>query len=203
MKQPSAPELEGPSVPEYNKLYPSLPVEDGQNYRLQKITEIENKLIKERNDRESLYKKYKRVVNITDGVDTAFLTGGIILGSVGFAIPLLLPLEISAIVLGVLGGGLNLIRRKLNFKVKKHYEIKTLADSKINSIHNLISTALVDNKISEIEFKHILDESEKYYQMKSELHSKHTSISEEEKKKLIEEGRALAMEEFKKKKSNI
>ena len=59
MKQPTAPDL-----------YPELPIEDGQNYRLQKITEIEKTLINERDKRKSLYKKYKRGVNITDGVDT-------------------------------------------------------------------------------------------------------------------------------------
>ena len=37
MKQPTAPSL-----------YPELPVEDGQNYRLHKISEIEQTLIKER-----------------------------------------------------------------------------------------------------------------------------------------------------------
>ena len=36
MKQPTAP------------IYPELPTEDGQNYRLQKISEIEKQLIKER-----------------------------------------------------------------------------------------------------------------------------------------------------------
>ena len=36
MKQPTAP------------LYPELPTEDGQNYRLQKISEIEKQLITER-----------------------------------------------------------------------------------------------------------------------------------------------------------
>ena len=35
MKQPTAP------------IYPDLPTEDGQNYRLQKISEIEKQLIKE------------------------------------------------------------------------------------------------------------------------------------------------------------
>ena len=48
MKQPTAP------------LYPELPTEDGQNYRLQKTSEIENQLKAERNARKALYKKYKK-----------------------------------------------------------------------------------------------------------------------------------------------
>ncbi|CAG2245235.1 unnamed protein product [Mytilus edulis] len=63
MKQPTAPDL-----------YPELPIEDGQNYRLQKITEIEKTLINERDKRKSLYKKYKRGVNVTDGVDTSLIS---------------------------------------------------------------------------------------------------------------------------------
>ena len=46
MKQPTAP------------IYPDLPSEDGQNYRLQKISEIEKQLIREKDLRKALYKKY-------------------------------------------------------------------------------------------------------------------------------------------------
>ena len=45
MKQPTAPPT-----------YPELPTEDGQNYRLQKISEIESQLISERNARKALHK---------------------------------------------------------------------------------------------------------------------------------------------------
>ena len=47
MKQPSA------------LIYPELPNEDGQNYRLQKISGIEKQLIKERDARKTLYKIQK------------------------------------------------------------------------------------------------------------------------------------------------
>ena len=50
MKQPTAP------------LYPELSTEDGQTYRLQKISEIEKQLITERDARKALYKKYKREI---------------------------------------------------------------------------------------------------------------------------------------------
>ena len=48
MKQPTAPDL-----------YPDLPSEDGQNYRLQKISEIEKTLINEKDIRKALYKNIK------------------------------------------------------------------------------------------------------------------------------------------------
>ena len=42
------------------------------------------------------------------------------------AVPVILPLEIAAIVCGCLGACVKLVRRKLMSKAQKHYEIKTL-----------------------------------------------------------------------------
>lgn len=190
MKQPSAP------------LYPELPVEDGQNYRLQKISEIEKTLINERDVRKALYKKYKRGINITDGVDTGLISTSVILAGVGLTVPIMLPLEIGAVVCGSLGVCVKLVRRKLTSKAQKHYEIKTIADSKLNSIKDLISKALTDGQISENEFKLVLDELDKYNKLKDNIHSKQTGLSEAERKKLIEEGKAQAKNEMKKKIEN-
>ncbi|CAG2207968.1 unnamed protein product [Mytilus edulis] len=85
---------------------------------------------------------------------------------IGVAIPILLPLQITAVACGSIGGVIKLIRRKLTLKAKKHYEIKTLAECKLNSIKDLISRSLTDNKISEEEFKLILEEQEKFNEMK-------------------------------------
>ena len=196
MKQPSAPNL-----------YPELPVEDGQNYRLQKISEIEKTLITERDFRKGLYKKYKRWINITDGVDTTLISSSIIIAGIGIAAPILLPLEIVAAACGALGVCVKFIRRRLTTKSQKHYEIKTMAKSKLNTIKDLISKALNDGQISEGEFKLILDELEKYNNLKDEIHSKNNDnknrISDQEKKKLIEEGKAQARNEIKKKMGNL
>ena len=177
MKQPTAPNL-----------YPDLP--DGQNYRLQKISEIEKTLINERDLRKALYKKYRRGINITDGVDTGLISTSVILAGVGLAVPIMLPLEISAIVCGSLGVCVKLIRRKMTSKAQKHYEIKTIADSKLNSIKGLISKALTDGQISENEFKLVLDELDKYNHLKENIHSKQTGLSESERKKLIDQAKS-------------
>lgn len=190
MKTPTAPDL-----------YPELPIEDGQNYRLQKISEIEKTLINERDIRKALYKKYKRGVNITDGLDTGLISSSVILAGVGITVPILLPLEIVAVVCGGLGIFVKLVRRRLTSKSRKHYEIKTMAESKLNSIKDLISKALTDGQISENEFKLILDELEKYNKLKENIHSKQTQtrMIESERKKLIEDTKARVMDEIKKK----
>jgi len=190
MKKPSAPNL-----------YPELPVEDGQNYRLTKISEIEKILTHEKDKRLSLYKKYKRGVNITDGLDTGMITSSVVVAGVGLAVPIVLPLTIAAAVCGSLGVCVKFIRRKLTSKSRKHYEIKTIAEAKLNSIKDLISKALTDGQINESEFKLVLDELDKYNKLKENIHSKQVSVvlNETEKTKLIEEGKAQALSELKKK----
>ena len=50
-------------------LYP--PLESADSHRLQHIAAVKFRLEKERNFRASPFKKYKRSVNIVDGIDTA------------------------------------------------------------------------------------------------------------------------------------
>ena len=188
MKPPTAPPI-----------YPELPTEDGQNYRLQKISEIEKQLIKERDARKALYKKYKRGINITDGVDTTLISAGVIMAGVGLTVPLMLPLEIIAIVCGCMGVCVKLVRWKLMSKTQKHYEIKTLGESKLNSIKDLISKALQDGQISESEFKMVLCELKKYNDLKDKARTKQSGLSEAEKNKLIQKGKTQALSIIQKK----
>ena len=198
MKQPSA-----PNYSEAPNIYPTLPTEDGQNYRLQKISEIEKTLINERDIRKSLNKKYKRGINITDGVDTTLISASVILASVSVAFPIIFPLEIIAAACGGLGVCIKIIRRKLMSKSKKHFNIQTIAETKLNSISDIISKSLEDGTISPEEFKTVLVEMEKYYKLKKETKGNHTQkihseITDEIKKKLIEQGRIEAMETIEK-----
>ena len=179
-------------------IYPDLPSEDGQNYRLQKISEIEKQLIKERDVRKALYKKYNRAINFTDSIDTTLISASVIMAGIGLAVPAMLPLEIAAIVCGCMGACVKLVRRKLMSKAQKHYEIKTIGDSKLNSVKNLISKALNDGQISTEEFQLVLCELDRYNDLKDKTHTKHSDLSEQEKKKLIEEGKSQALEIVKK-----
>ena len=194
MKQSTAPshDLSGDE-----KIYPDLS-KDGQNYRFKKISEIEKQLISEKDARKALYKKYKRGVNLTDAVDIALISASVIMAGIGLAVSVMLPLEIVAIVCGCMGTCVKLVKRKLMSKAQKHYEIKTLGESKLNSVKNLISKALNDRQISEEEFKIVLDELDRYNDLKDKTHTKQSGLSEQEKKKLIEEGKSQALALFKK-----
>ena len=91
-----------------------------------------------------IYKKYKRVINITDSVDTGLISTAVIFAGVGLTVSIMLPLEIAAVVCGSLGVCVKLVRRRLHAKTQNYYEIKTIAESKLNSIKDLISKALSD-----------------------------------------------------------
>ena len=109
------------------------------------------------------------------------------MAGIALAVSAMLLLEIAAIVCGCMSACVKLVRRKLMSKAQKHYEIKTIGESKLNSIKNLISKALNDGRISEEEFKIVLDERDRYNDLKDKTHTKQSGLSEQEKKKLIEE----------------
>ena len=65
-----------------------------------------------------------------------------------------------------------IIKKLLNVtrnKKKKHNEIVMLAKNKLNSIETLMSQALIGLDISHKEFKTIVNEKEKYEQMKENI----------------------------------
>ena len=61
------------------------------------------------------------------------------------------------------------VGRRLATKAKKHDEIRVLANSKLNTVADHVSTALKDGEISDREFRLVLDELAKYYGMRSGL----------------------------------
>jgi len=138
---------------------------DGFTHRLQRVREIEQRLKNEQEKRASLYKKYRRAINIVDRVDSTLLVlsmglgiGGVSLLSTVVAAPVVVGLEIAALSCGIFSGSGKLIARRSVLKAKKHDEIKILAASKLNTIADYVSTAFIDNEITAQEFKLVLDE---------------------------------------------
>ena len=177
----------------------------GHNFRLQKINEIKLYLEAERDSRRIVAKKYKKAINILTGFAYAFETAAVGLGAAGvgllttvIAAPIVVGMEIVAIGTGGLSVTGNLICDKiLNKKLTKHNLIKMLAESKLNSINDHVSKALIDGFISDEEFTLILSEMEKYTKLKEDLKSKSKhSIDEETKQSLIQQGKDRAISEF-------
>ena len=64
-----------------------------------------------------------------------------------------------------------------------------LARRKVNSIESKISQALVDNEISHEDFETIINEEEKYRELKESIRVMNSQRSDAEKSSLIEEGK--------------
>ena len=222
MKQPTAPPT---GIP----LYPELPITDDgtagvstsatsggsvnvasqqpdQYYRLQEISRLRKHLEDEKDKRSQLYKKYRRGITAVDAADTALISAsmGMGIGGVGLlttviAAPVVLGLEIAALGCGLLGVAGKFIGHRLSVKARKHDEVRVLAESKLNTIADHVSSALADGQISDEEFRMVIDEVNKYTLMKAEIRAgaqkAHAAVAldEETKNSLIQQGRDKAM----------
>ena len=206
MEQATAPPINAPLYPEL----PAGPAETqsvnntppDQYFRLQEISRLRKHLEDEKDKRSQLYKKYRRGINAVDAADTALISAsmGMGIGDVGLlttviAAPVVLGLEIAALGCGLLGVAGKFIGRRLSVKAKKHDEVRVLAESKLNTIADHVSRALTDGQISDEEFRLIIDEAQKYTQMKAEIRTgakkAHAAVTldEETKNSLIQQGR--------------
>ena len=162
-------------------LYPQLEPK-ADNFRLNKIGEIQKVIQAESEKRRTLYKKYRRAINIVDGFSMALNAVSLATSIAGVSILAIIPPECVAIgcqVLTIVG---SLVNRRLSAKTKKHEDIKTLADAKLNTIATHISKALQDNNISDNEFNLVVNELDKYNALKHEIRShsmkKHPEIDQ-------------------------
>ena len=171
MKKPTAP-------PEVESLYPNLHTdnEHAQNFRLKQIREIRSQLENEAETRGRLRRRYKALYNTVHyiGVGSsltaiASTTAALVsLSTVIGALPAL-PLGIVAITTGVIGILSSGISKVVLKKTEKHERIKLVALSKLSSVGDLVSRALADEKISDEEFRVILNEMESYREHKSQI----------------------------------
>ena len=191
------------------KIYPDIGKNFHENsahsYRLSEISMLQKKLEKEQNERETLYKKYKKGINVLDWIDGSCVAIGTALGATGMTLlagvitaPVAIGLEVGAGIFGLTSIIGTYIRRKLHKKAKKHNDIKTLAKSKLNTISDHISKALRDGDISDEEFRLITDEVRKYEELKTEIYAiaKKTHANTEESVKnalMIAKGREEAL----------
>ena len=178
----------------------------GHSYRLKVISDVQKFFEEEINKRDAFSKKYFRIakiVNITDNALIVITIGaegtGAVLLSTGVGAPFALAVGISGVVTGAISLIGNIFSKKATTKAEKHLKIKTLATAKLDTIASHISKALMDDYISDEEFKLIMDEMKKYKAMKEEIRNNTKKILKtEEEESLIERGRQEARESFRK-----
>ena len=202
------------------KIYPELPTirEDpsappvvnggkddrGHSYRLKIIREVQEFLEEEIKKRDAFSKKYFRIAKVVNMVDNGLITITIgaegtsaVLLSTGVGAPFALALGISGVVTGAISLIGNIFSKKATTKAEKHLKIKTLAMAKLDTIASHISKAMMDDFISDEEFKLIMDEMNKYKALKEEVRNNtKKKLKTEEEESLIEKGRQEARESF-------
>ena len=195
------------------KIYPTLPTEreqpsapndQGHSYRLKIIREVQEFLEEEIKNREAFGKKYFRIAKVVNMIDNALITITIgaegtsaVLLSTGVGAPFALALGISGVVTGAVSLLGNIFSKKATTKAEKHLKIKTLAMAKLDTIASHVSKAMMDDFISDEEFKLIMEEMEKYKSLKEEVRNNtKKKLKTEEEESLIERGRQEARESF-------
>ena len=79
------------------------------------------------------------------------------------------PLAGIASLIGIASTTAGVGSGRLNTKVTKHEKTISLAESKHLSVSRLVSKALTDGEVSDVEFNLILREIENYYSLKGQL----------------------------------
>ena len=162
-----------------------------------KINEIQAFLEKEEATREALSKKYFRAAIIVDNVGTVLIAitigggaGGVALLSTVTAAPAVIAIEGVALFTGFLSIIGRYSVKKSTSKAEKNEKIKTIASAKLDTIALHVSKALSDNKVTNEEFRLILEELEQYKVMKEEVRAKtKKKIATKTEETLIERGR--------------
>ena len=205
------------------KIYPTLPTirespsapdielkemgnDQGHSYRLNVITNIQKFLETEISKRDTFSKKYFRVARIVSNMDSVLIGiticaegAGAILLATGIGAPIALGLGIGGVATGAISLFGNKAVRKTMLKAEKHLKIKMAASAKLDTIASHISKAMMDNYISDEEFKLIMEELNKYKAMKEEIRTNiKKKLKTEEEESLIEKGRQEARESFRK-----
>ena len=137
--------------------------------------------------------------NVLIGITVCVEGVGAVLLSTGVGAPFAVGLGIGGAATGAISLIGNIVVKKTTIKAEKHLKIKTLAAAKLDTIASHVSKAMMDNYISDEEFKLIMDEKNKYEAMKEEIkNNTKKKLKTEEEESLIERGRQEAREAFRK-----
>jgi len=164
---------------EQNNIYPNLNEDNGSSFRLQQICIIKDNISKNLEHHERVRKKYAKSrsvfnkIAIGSGSISVVLSGSALgTGLTGLGISLAIPLGVlsgfSAIVSSVCAS----MSKKLSKNVQKHSDIVMLSKTKLNTINDIVSKSLNDNQISDQEFYLIVNEMDKYNQMRQSIRNK-------------------------------
>ena len=186
---------------DFNKesdIYPNLyaiPSNEKQS-RLNKINEIKEYFLAEIRERELISENLSKYIASLDYFDKALNVLSILSGSIpvaSFASAIGAPAGITGAscspTFSITPGFVKRFLKTIRNKKKRHNKTIMLARSKLNSIENKISKALMDNEISHEDFETIINEEKKYRELKESIRMMNSHRSDVEKVSLIGEGK--------------
>ena len=160
-------------IPSAPPLYPKL---NGGDYRLKKIIDCQKELENEITHYRRISKKYKRAKTIinafavtTGALTTVLSTASLATLLSAIAAPIGASLAGISALMDITSTATGVSSERLNKKLTKHEKTVSLAESKHISISRLVSKAMSDGLISDVEFNLILREIDNYYSLKGKL----------------------------------
>ena len=145
---------------------------NNQQFRLKKISEIEDYFIAEIKERELMSKKLSKYISFFYYSDQSLIvlsvtSGGVCIAS--FVTVTGTPLGITSaslsLAFSLFTGLVKKLLKATRNKKKKHNKIVMLARSKLNSRESKISGALINNQISHEDFIAIINEERNYREL--------------------------------------
>jgi uncharacterized membrane protein YdfJ with MMPL/SSD domain len=202
-------------------LYPKLSEEqvevNPEKFRITHIADVKKQLEKDLESYSRTRRKYASAFKHTNYVDSfgnvISVVGGAVsvgLGFSGIGLPISLAVGSVSIAIGGVTAVASFLSKRFVKKLEKHDKISELAGSKLSSINHIVSKAMDDGKISDSEFKLVLDDFEEYKKEKRAIQENaRQAISstspqemEELKKKFTEIGKQMAKKEITEKLKN-
>ena len=136
---------------------------------------------------------------VTEGISVAAFASG-----VGW--PVGIASGVASLFFSVITTATRKSSKSLTVSREKHDSIKLLAQSKLDSIFNIISQAMQDGDISPTELHRVLQEVEKYRKLKADIikPSRGQGKADQERtaRKILEQGRKEGMKDFLRKIAN-
>ena len=180
-------------------MYPDLntvPLSDQQQFRLNKINEMKDYFIAEIKERELMSKRLSKYNVSFDYFDKSLVVLSVTTGSIA-------NISLATVIEGPAGmvsasfsfaflvstGIIKKLLKTTGNKQKKHNNIVMLARSKLNSIENKISQALINNEVSYEDVMVIINKEKKYRELKDSIGKMSSQRNNVENINLIEEGK--------------
>ena len=184
---------------ETHNIYPNLniiPLSNQQQFRLNKISEVKDYFVAEIKERELIIKRLSQYIASFDYFDKSLILLSITTGSISiasFAAVIAEPVGIVSVsfslTFSIYRGIVKKLLKTTRKKKKKYNKIVMLARSKLNSIESKTSEALINNGISHEDFMTIINEEEKYRELKENIRMTNSQRSDVQNISLIQEGK--------------